>query len=101
MSSHTGVSRAVRGASVVADTHRPVARRRQGLEKFGVIAIAMTALLASACGGGTYCQTGPKYGTQCYDVQQPGPGNMPPAENGSVYPTAASSRGGTPNGQKP
>ncbi|MEI9952492.1 MAG: hypothetical protein WDO74_26810 [Pseudomonadota bacterium] len=35
------------------------------------------ASLATGCGpgGGTYCQSGPKYGTQCYsqmDLQPPG-----------------------------
>ena len=39
--------------------------------------LAYQASLSSACGpgGGTYCQSGPKYGTQCYskmDLQQPG-----------------------------
>ncbi len=40
----------------------------------------------SACGpgGGTYCQSGPKYGTQCYsrmDLQAPG-SPPPPADDG-------------------
>jgi hypothetical protein len=71
---------------------------RQGVKKCGVIAIAMTALLASGCFD-TYCQSGPKYGTQCYTVQGE-PGNAPPRGNGSLYPVATNSRR-APNGQKP
>src|SRR5450432_3050187 len=40
----------------------------------------LSALLADGCGGDTYCQSGPKYGTQCYslsDVRTP-PGQRPP-----------------------
>jgi hypothetical protein len=42
---------------------------------------AMAVLSACGPGGGTYCQTGPKYGTQCYsrmDVQPPGSPPPPP-----------------------
>jgi hypothetical protein len=74
---------------------------RQGVEKFGVIAIAMTALLVSGCWGpGTYCQSGPKYGTQCYTVQNEPGTNGPPNGNGSIYPVATNARR-APNGQKP
>ena len=103
MSSHIAVLRGVRDASVVADAHRAVARLRQVVKKFGVIAIVITALLASACWGpgGTYCQSGPKYGTQCYTVQGEEPGtNGPPNAHGSIYPVATNSRQ-APNGQKP
>jgi hypothetical protein len=102
MSSHFAVLHGARRAPVVPDAHQPVARARQGVKKFGVIAIAMTALFASGCfgSGGTYCQSGPKYGTQCYSVQgEPGT-NAPPNGNGSIYPVATNSQR-TPNGQKP
>lgn len=86
---------------MVAGAHHPVARMRQGVEKFGVIAIAMTALLVSGCWGpGTYCQSGPKYGTQCYTVQNEPGTNGPPNGNGSIYPVATNARR-APNGQKP
>jgi hypothetical protein len=90
-----------RRAPVVPGTHRPVARPRHCGPLVRLIAFAATSLLAFACGpGGTYCQSGPKYGTQCYDLQQQGAGNTTPAQNGRVYPTAANSRN-APNGQKP
>jgi len=43
------------------------------------------AVSAVACGpaGGTYCQSGPKYGTQCYsrmDLQPPGAPPPPPGD---------------------
>jgi len=46
--------------------------------------VGLASVLA-ACGpqGGTYCQSGPKYGTQCYskmDLQPPG-SPPPPADN--------------------
>jgi hypothetical protein len=102
MSSHIPVLHGVRDASVVADAHRAVARLRQIVKKFGVIAIAMTALGTSGCWGpgGTYCQSGPKYGTQCYSVDtQPGT-NGAPNGNGSIYPVATNSRRAM-SGQKP
>ena len=37
--------------------------------------ICQASLAACGPGGGTYCQSGPKYGTQCYsqmDLQPPG-----------------------------
>ena len=42
-----------------------------------LILLPLLASLLAACGpnGGTYCQSGPKYGTQCYsqmDLQPPG-----------------------------
>jgi len=42
--------------------------------------------LVTACGpnGGTYCQSGPKYGTQCYskmDLQPPGSPPPPAGDN--------------------
>jgi len=42
-----------------------------------LLTLAGMASLTAACGpgGGTYCQSGPKYGTQCYsqmDLQPPG-----------------------------
>jgi hypothetical protein len=42
---------------------------------------AMAALSGCGPGGGTYCQSGPKYGTQCYsrmDLQPPGSPPPPP-----------------------
>jgi hypothetical protein len=55
--------------------------------KFTLLALLLVcqAALLSACGpdGGTYCQSGPKYGTQCYsrmDVQPPGSPPPPPAD---------------------
>jgi hypothetical protein len=101
MSPYTPSSFSVRYASVVADAHRSVACLRQDVKKFGVIAMAMTALLVSGCGPiGTYCQSGPKYGTQCYSVDsQPGT-NAPPNARGSIYPIATNSRQ-APNGHKP
>jgi hypothetical protein len=44
------------------------------------LATLVSCLLGAACGGDTYCQSGPKYGTQCYsmtDVRSP-PGQRPP-----------------------
>jgi len=42
-----------------------------------ILLLAWLTASALACGpaGGTYCQSGPKYGTQCYskmDLQPPG-----------------------------
>lgn len=42
-----------------------------------LFALVCSTVLIAACGpaGGTYCQSGPKYGTQCYskmDLQPPG-----------------------------
>lgn len=52
-----------------------------------VLPLVLLAGLALGCGpgSGTYCQTGPKYGTQCYsqmDLQPPG-SPPPPAGDGS------------------
>ncbi|HYQ44221.1 MAG TPA: hypothetical protein VER11_19700 [Polyangiaceae bacterium] len=53
------------------------------MAKLGLLfLLACQAALVTACGpaGGTYCQSGPKYGTQCYskmDLQPPG--SPPPA----------------------
>ena len=49
-----------------------------------LILVCLAALMA-ACGpdGGTYCQSGPKYGTQCYskmDLQPPGSPPPPAGE---------------------
>ena len=42
-----------------------------------LVTLACAAAVLTGCGpgGGTYCQSGPKYGTQCYsqmDLQPPG-----------------------------
>lgn len=46
--------------------------------------LVLVSLATSACAAnGAYCQTGPKYGTQCYaepDVRQPPGGARPPIE---------------------
>ncbi len=43
---------------------------------------ALLTLTLTACGSSTYCQSGPKHGTQCYDVDEPdsssNPTNAPP-----------------------
>ena len=43
-----------------------------------------SAILSSACWrDGAYCQSGPKYGTQCYSkMDLPPPGNQPTDPNG-------------------
>jgi hypothetical protein len=51
------------------------------------LALGWVTAVLSGCGpgGGTYCQTGPKYGTQCYsqmDLQPPG-SPPPPADDRS------------------
>ncbi len=43
-------------------------------------AVGLVTLVAAGCGGDTYCQSGPKYGTQCMsltDARNP-PGQRPP-----------------------
>jgi len=40
-----------------------------------MLCVAQTAITACGPASGTYCQSGPKYGTQCYsqmDLQPPG-----------------------------
>ena len=56
------------------------------MAKFSILIVLATAAatLSSACGpgAGAYCQSGPKYGTQCYsqlDLQPPG---SPPTRDG-------------------
>jgi hypothetical protein len=39
--------------------------------------LAVLALALPACGSSTYCQSGPKHGTQCYDVEPSEPSNDP------------------------
>ena len=51
-----------------------------------LLMLVCLASLTTACGpaGGTYCQSGPKYGTQCYsrmDLQPPGSPPPPPGDN--------------------
>jgi hypothetical protein len=33
-----------------------------------LLLVVFAALLTCACGGDTYCQSGPKYGTQCHTI---------------------------------
>ncbi len=41
-------------------------------------AVTLSALFAFLAGcGSTYCQSGPRYGTQCYDVHRPESGAPP------------------------
>jgi len=49
-----------------------------------LIAMASAPLLSTGCGpgGGTYCQTGPKYGTQCYSQSELDPPGTPPPPAG-------------------
>ncbi|HEY3666250.1 MAG TPA: hypothetical protein VGL19_09630 [Polyangiaceae bacterium] len=52
-----------------------------------LVALGSVTAVLSGCGpgGGAYCQTGPKYGTQCYsqmDLQPPG-SPPPPADDRS------------------
>jgi hypothetical protein len=66
------------------------------------VALALTVAPSLASSGCTdeYCQTGPKYGTQCFTVQRSADGPpAPPTQSGSVYALASNRRG--PNGQKP
>jgi hypothetical protein len=49
-----------------------------------LVTLTSAAALLSGCGpgGGAYCQSGPKYGTQCYsqmDLQPPG--SPPPSQD--------------------
>ncbi len=51
------------------------------------LALISLATALAACGpnGGSYCQIGPKYGTQCYsqmDLQPPGTPPVQPDERG-------------------
>jgi hypothetical protein len=39
--------------------------------------LALLALTLPACGSSTYCQSGPKHGTQCYDVDESQQSNNP------------------------
>jgi hypothetical protein len=97
MSSHAPRSVGICFRGVVPAAH-PVARPRHALRL--PVALGALALLLTAACADTYCQTGPKYGTQCYNVQgQPGY-NGSSQYPGSIYPYASNSRR-TANGQKP
>ncbi len=53
----------------------------------GFFIFGIASLGACGPGAGSYCQTGPKYGTQCYsqmDLQPPGSA-PPPADNSSRH----------------
>jgi hypothetical protein len=45
-----------------------------------LIACCVLGLSVACCGpgGGTYCQSGPRYGTQCYSRQDLAPPGSPP-----------------------
>ncbi len=90
---------AVRAVRVVAEAHRAVVRRRHAVRRALVLAV-LSAAFTAACMDGTYCQSGPKYGTQCYSVDTQ-PGNMPPSQNGGVYPVATKERKSPPPGKSP
>jgi hypothetical protein len=50
-----------------------------------ILVCGLTTLSACGPGAGTYCQSGPKYGTQCYsqvDLQPPGTPPPPAGDRG-------------------
>ncbi|MES1177286.1 MAG: hypothetical protein ABUL62_23390 [Myxococcales bacterium] len=59
------------------------------MAKLSLLWLVLVGLIAFAAGcgpgGGTYCQSGPKYGTQCYsamDLQPPGSPPPPAGDRG-------------------